>query len=498
MQKVFHNPSRLEFLAKQKYCIPDFLMMENAALAIQKLILQLNPSADSKCLILCGKGNNGGDGYALARHLLGKLNPLVFTLEAPTSNEAKAQHLMCKKMGLPFITKKALMELLNDYSKKQVAPLIIVDCLYGTGFKGQLLPAVQKILQAANEAKATRIACDISSGLAFQADYTVTMGENKLALFSDQAKKVSGQVIVAPLGLETSLFESAMPTCLYLVTKDDLKLPWRTNNAAHKGTYGHTAVFAGQKAGASILCASAALNFGSGLTSLIAGENSGLRQFKIPPELMISSDIPAKASCLVLGPGLEAESCPKEALKKIEDWFNKASNKSPAAVFDAGLFGNQDFISLLQKISSKAGARLVLTPHLLEFNRFCKNLKLIPKLQDQLTVENLANAPEIKHLLGQKITSIFPNVTVVIKSANTFIADKGKTYIVADGGPSLAKGGSGDLLAGMIASLLAQGYSSLDAAITACEFHALASVKNGKNAWDLSPSKLLKIISEQS
>ena len=91
MQKVFDNPSKLESLAKQKFGFPDFIMMENAALAIKNLIT-------SDCIILCGKGNNGGDGYALARLLHGQFEPLVFCLEAPATNEAKTQYEMCRKL----------------------------------------------------------------------------------------------------------------------------------------------------------------------------------------------------------------------------------------------------------------------------------------------------------------------------------------------------------------------------------------------------------------
>ena len=110
----------------------------------------------------------------------------------------------------------------------------------------------------------------------------------------------------------------------------------------------------------------------------------------------------------------------------------------------------------------------------------------------QISVETLTEDPQIKILLGQKINSLFPNATLVIKSANTFIASAGQTYIITDGTPSLAKGGSGDALAGMIASLLAQGYSALDAAITACESHALAGRKQGAGSYDLSPLKLIR------
>lgn len=490
MQKVFANPSQLEALAKQKFGFPDFIMMENAALGLKNLILEKKSDNQTKCLILCGKGNNGGDGYALARLIKGQLQPLVFSLEAPIAAEAKAQYTMCKKMGLSFITKKALLELLNQYEAPQASGLIIVDCLYGTGFKGQLAPQILKIIEAANKTQALRIACDISSGLAFNAHYTLTMGEQKLALYSDKAKAMSGNIIVADLGLERSLFENLMPaaTHFHLIEPQDLKLPLRTNKAANKGTFGHTAVFAGEKSGAAIISATAAFNFGSGLTSLIELENSNLKQFKISPELMISPAIPAKTTCLVCGPGLDKSlDC---ALEHISTWIETSGNKNPAIVFDAGVFGNEDFINFLQKVQKKTDARIVLTPHLLEFYRFCKSLKIFPKQIVQISVENLAEDPQLKILLGQKINSLFPNVTLVVKSANTFIISGGQTYIISDGSPSLAKGGSGDALAGMIASLLAQGYSAKDAAITACEAHALAGSKHGSQSFDLSTLKL--------
>lgn len=488
MQKVFNNPSQLEALAKQKFRFPDFIMMENAALALKNLILEKKSSGQTKCLILCGKGNNGGDGYALARLIKGQLQPLLFTLEAPVAAEAQAQYTMCKKMGLSFITKKALLELLNQYETPLPSGLIIVDCLYGTGFKGQLAPQVQKIIEAANKTQALRIACDISSGLAFNAHYTLTMGEQKLALYSDKAKAVSGAIIVAPLGLEEELFQGLMPPAAWLIEPQDLKLPLRTNKAANKGTFGHTAVFAGEKSGAAIISATAAFNFGSGLTSLIELENSNLKQFKISPELMISPAIPAKTTCLVCGPGLDKSL--GTALEKISSWIETSGNKNPAIVFDAGVFGNENFINFLQKIQTKANTRIVLTPHLLEFYRFCKSLKIFPKQMTQISLETLAQDPQIKILLGQKINSLFPNASLVIKSANTFIISGEQTYIINDGSPSLAKGGSGDALAGMIASLLAQGYSAKDAAITGCEAHALAGRKAGSQSFDLSTLKL--------
>ena len=487
MEKVFDNPSKLESLVKQKYGFPEFIMMENAALAIKNLILEQKPAPDAKCLILCGKGNNGGDGYALARLISGHLQPLLFTLEPPAASEAKAQYDMCRKMGIKFVSAAALSSMSPDF---------IVDCLYGTGFKGELSPKVQKIIDTANKSKAIRIACDIPTALAFDAHYTVTMGEHKLALFSDKAKQVCGQIITAPLGVDPELFEKHLSPAAFLINSQDMKLPFRTNKAAHKGTYGHTAVMTGEKAGAAIICATAAMNFGSGLTSLIRCPDSNLVQFKISPELMISEPdakglpvIPAKTTCVVYGPGIQ--NVWGEDLVVIGEWFAKPSVKAPAAVFDAGVFGDVHFADLLSILNLRPDARIVLTPHLLELTRLCNALNIFPKL----TVQELADNPETKIKVGKKINSLLPNTTLVIKSANTFIADKGQTYIITDGTPSLAKGGSGDVLAGLIASLLAQGYTPKDAAVTACQAHALAAKKTGASTYALTPVKLIKAVS---
>ena len=473
MEKIFNNPSELERLVKQKFGFPDFVMMENAALAMKNLIEQ---GQAGECLILCGKGNNGGDGYALARLLGNEYKIFLYAMAEPTAAEAKTQYEICKKLKYTFLSSNKVLELL----KKPSENLIIVDCLFGTGFHGELPQKEASIIQAANKACATRIACDISSGLAFNADYTVTMGEQKLSLFSDKAKSVNGKIIVAPLGIDRNTFENQSKPQAFLITADDMKLPLRNNKATHKGSFGHTAIYAGEKSGAAIICATAAMNFGSGLTTLIETEHSNLGQFKISPELMLSKlKLPAKTNCVVFGPGTADSSLPDDSIAKVS-----------SLVFDAGVFGNPDFIPLLKKLDSRPGSRIVLTPHLLELVRFCKNLKIKP----EPCVEDLANNPELKIQIGQKINRLFPNTVLVMKSAFTFIAAQEQSFIIADGEPSLAKGGSGDVLAGMIAALLSQGYSAKDAAISACQAHALASKKIGGKSYGLTPQKLIKTI----
>ena len=485
MQKIFQNPSDLEKLAKAQYAVPQFLMMENAARGLADFILDFTPES---VLILCGKGNNGGDGYAVARLLQDKCEVTILKTEDPSAEEARAQYEMCKRLGIEITEANRWLSSPKDVSK----PHLILDCIYGTGFHGELPDSVKELLDTAYKSKAIKIACDIPSGLYFHADYTITMGCQKLALYSDKAKAICGKIIVQDLGISREKFENAVIECpqsgciettTYLVEAQNITLPYRKNRAAHKGTYGHTAVFCGEKSGAAILAASAAMNTGSGLTTLVkASDKSDLSQFKISPSLMLSDSIPKKTTCIAAGSGFTQFS--ENIAKQISEWFK--SQKSPAAVFDAGFVTAPEFPALLKELNSCTGARIVLTPHLAEFSSLVKNLT-----GEECSVSELAENPQKKIELGKIINKEFPQVALIIKSANTFIADNGETFIIADGSQSLAKGGSGDILAGMTASLLAQEYSAKDAAITAAYHHAQTAAELGQDAYNLTPETLL-------
>ncbi len=479
MQKVFscQQASELEKQAKAKFAIPQFLMMENAAKAMADFILQFSPES---ILILCGKGNNGGDGYAVARLLQNKVELTLVALEPPAADEAKAQYEMCRQLGIEIITSNLW---LSD-KKNRTKPNIILDCIYGTGFHGEVPEAVKALLDSVNKIKAIKIACDIPSGLYFQADYTITMGCQKLALYSDKAKAVSGEIQLANLGISREKFES--PTKAYLIESNDRELPLRKNPAFHKGKFGHTAVLCGDKSGAAILAASAAMSFGSGLTSLVKTISSDLEQFKISPSLMISDSIPKKTSCILAGSGFSEFS--KDAASLLAGWFNSVNN--PAAVLDAGMLTSPETPAFLDTLNKVENARILLTPHLSELSRLLQACGA----GGDISVEALAESPEAKIAAGQFLTERFPRTTVIMKSANTFIASGSETFIIADGAQSLAKGGSGDLLAGMAAALLAQGYPAKSAAITAAEHHALTSQKAGAESYNLTPEIFLSYL----
>ena len=516
MKKVFENPSELETLAKQALSIPPFLMMENAARFLSDFVISIIKNKRiSQIVILSGKGNNGGDGFALARLLCTAYENLSVTIlvpQLPVAEEAKMQFEMCQKLAVQTVFNDKIITFLQNLEANSQKPdffyetqetqvsYIIVDCLFGIGFHGELSKEFVQIFDILNKIKAVKIACDIPSALYFQSDFTITMGAHKTVLFSDKAKAVCGKIIQAPLGIPPKVFESFLPPVAFLLEMCDAKFPFRKNKSAHKGTYGHTAVIACQKSGAAILAATSALNFGSGLTSLVKTSFSDLEQFKISAELMINCSIPDKTTAVILGPGFCEDENSISIFDEVLGWFNTTEN--PAILLDAGVFGCRNFISFLTKLNSVLNAKIVLTPHLLEMSRFLHQTKdaFPEKFQDfednDFSVQVLANDSNKKIALSKRLMQIFPNVTIVIKSANTFIATENQVFICDEGRQNLAKGGSGDVLAGLIGSLLAQKYSAKEAAITGVWAHANASKRFGEEAYDLTPGKLIHEVSK--
>lgn len=495
MRQVFESSADVEKNVKASLGIPDFMMMENAAIGMADFIKELcgkENLSEPSILILCGQGNNGGDGFALSRHLYADYSIQLVAEKVPYAKEALVQYEICHKLGLldKVLTKSA------D---------IIVDCIYGIGFHGDLEPAEKLLIENANKSKAIKIACDVPSGLRkngstadgiFMADYTLTMGVYKTALFSDMAKAACGKVELLNIGISRTDFEKFGETSIYHVESDDIQLPYRKNPSVHKGSFGHTVVFAGEKSGAAILAATSALKFGTGLSTLLKTINSNLLQFKISPELMISQQLPKKATCLVVGSGLGYLTDTDSDV--ITNWFT--SIKNPSIVLDADFFNQEHFVSLLNFLNGPDNARIILTPHIAELSRIMeKVLTAYTDLEitaEEITVENLSKSTESKIKIGQILNKLFPKTVVVMKSANTFVAFEGKTYIITQGTPALAKAGSGDVLAGMTGALLAQGYDAKTAALTAVFAHGKASTVGEVADFALSPEVLLENISK--
>ncbi|MGN8469937.1 NAD(P)H-hydrate dehydratase [Helicobacter pylori] len=461
MLSVYEKVNALDKRAIEELFLSEDILMENAAMALERAVLQ-NASLGAKVIILCGSGDNGGDGYALARRLMGRFKTLVFEMKLAKSPMCQLQKERAKKVGVVVKT--------WEDNHKDLECDVLVDCVVGSAFKGELEPFLN--FESLSQKARFKIACDIPSGIdskgrvdkrAFKADTTISMGAIKSCLLSDRAKDYVGELKVGHLGVFNQIYE--IPTETFLLEKSDLKLPLRDRKNAHKGDYGHAHVLLGKHSGAGLLSALSALSFGSGVVSVQALECEITSNNK-PLELVFCENFPNLLSAFALGMGLE--NIPKD--------FNKWLGLAPC-VLDAGVFYHKEVLQALEK-------EVILTPHPKEFLSLLKLVGINISM-----LELLDNKLEIARDFSQK----YPKVVLLLKGANTLIAHQGRTFINNLGSVALAKAGSGDVLAGLIVSLLAQNYTPLDAAINASLAHALAGLEF-KNHYALTPLDLIEKI----
>ncbi|MGN8398549.1 NAD(P)H-hydrate dehydratase [Helicobacter pylori] len=461
MLSVYEKVDALDKRALEEWLLSEDILMENAAMALERAVLQ-NASLGAKVIILCGSGDNGGDGYALARRLAGRFKTLVFEMKLAKSPMCQLQKERAKKVGVIIKT--------WEEKNEDLECDVLIDCVVGSAFKGELEPFLD--FESLSQKARFKIACDIPSGIdskgrvdkrAFKADMTISMGAIKSCLLSDRAKDYIGELKVGHLGVFNQIYE--IPTDTFLLEKSDLKLPLRDKKNAHKGDYGHAHVLLGKHSGAGLLSALSALSFGSGVVSVQALECEITSNNK-PLELVFCENFPNPLSAFALGMGLE--NIPKD--------FNKWLELAPC-VLDAGVFYHKEVLQALEK-------EVILTPHPKEFLSLLKLVGINISM-----LELLDNKLEIARDFSQK----YPKVVLLLKGANTLIAHQGRTFINNLGSVALAKAGSGDVLAGLILSLLSQNYTPLDAAINASLAHALAGLEF-KNNYALTPLDLIEKI----
>ncbi|WQR90654.1 NAD(P)H-hydrate dehydratase [Helicobacter pylori] len=461
MLSVYEKVDALDKRAIEEWLLSEDVLMENAAMALERAVLQ-NASLGAKVIILCGSGDNGGDGYALARRLIGRFKTLVFEMKLAKSPMCQLQKERAKKVGVVIKT--------WEEKNEDLECDVLIDCVVGSAFKGELEPFLN--FESLSQKARFKIACDIPSGIdskgrvdkrAFKADLTISMGAIKSCLLSDRAKDYVGELKVGHLGVFNPIYE--IPTDTFLLEKSDLKLPLRDRKNAHKGDYGHAHVLLGKHSGAGLLSALSALSFGSGVVSIQALECEITSNNK-PLELVFCENFPKKLSAFALGMGLE--NIPKDFKK----WLGLAP-----CVLDAGVFYHKEVLQALEK-------EVILTPHPKEFLSLLKLVGIHISM-----LELLDNKLEIARDFSQK----YPKVVLLLKGANTLIAHQGRVFINNLGSVALAKAGSGDVLAGLIVSLLSQNYTPLDAAINASLAHALAGLEF-KNNYALTPLDLIEKI----
>lgn len=480
-------------LASEKYGIPELTLMKNAARAC---FIHVPYSLGSKIVILCGKGNNGGDGYKLAAFLK-KFTYKVAVINVfdciPNTETAQKVYNECIETGVKILPSDRYSEIIERAD-------VIIDALFGIGFHGNIEKdsKIGKMLTLCNSANAERIAVDVPSGInsadgtagdvVFKADITITMAYIKTGMLSYPAKEYCGEIKLANIGYPHELCseipkDALIPDDKYI----DEIIPKRELNT-HKGTYGRLLMYCASEnmTGAGVLAANGALRSGCGLINLAGSKETvnKLQMHLIEPIFSVLSEdtlseelvcLSQKATAALCGCGLGVSEKSKEAIISL------IKNSSCNIILDA------DGINMLcgnTLILKEARKTPILTPHPLEFSR------LIGKSVDEVQANRINLAREFAKEFG---------CVLVLKGAGTVIASPdGRLAINTSGNPGLAKGGSGDVLAGIIASLCAQGLSPFDSAAAGVYLHGKAAdlLKKRISEYGFLPSDLPRTVAK--
>lgn len=456
-------------------------LMERAATACVKWLFSsgkvplsfwrgVRGEAKNEVLIFCGTGNNGGDGLAIARMLLRKNIP-VKAFIVPLGNNPTRDFLINKKR-LEKISLKTVTEIPSEKGLPRIpVNAFVIDALFGTGLSRKPQGLVAKAIAHINKSSANIVAIDMPSGLfadvhtphntVIRATYTLSFAAPKLAFLFSENEKYVGTWHIFDIGLDKKFIES-LPSGNFLVGKKYVSslFPGR-KKFSHKGTYGHALIVAGSYGmmGAAVLCTRAALHSGTGLvTTLVPKCGYNIMQRSVPEamaitgkaEKHISGALPEKKfTSVTIGPGTGKA-------KGVVNWLKHylPGIKLPLLLDADALNIISENKSLLKKIPSGT----VLTPHLGEFRR------LAGKAKNDFENFKVLRSFAKKH-----------NVLVVLKGAHTCIATPGgEAYFNTTGNPGMAKGGSGDVLSGIIGGLLARGLQPLHAAAAGVYIHGLA------------------------
>ncbi len=448
--------------------ISSLQLMERAANAWAKRFCELYPKKDRHITVLAGPGNNGGDGLVIARLLRFETYDVSILLAslAPASPDNQANQRRAKDVGVPL---RILQE--NEPLPDYPAGSIVIDALFGTGLSRPVEGFGGRLIGQLNASPVLRIAVDLPSGLfadrnsvghIVQAHRTLSLGYPKLALFSPANTAYLGRWELVPFAVAHDFVEG-LSVQYRMLTRDGVAARLRERHANdHKGTFGHALLVAGAfgKMGAAVICARAVLRAGAGLvTAHLPRIGYEIMQISFP-EAMCSVDHHRyhftavtqnldQYDTIGIGPGLGTDESTQTGLRELIEAYRKPM------VIDA------DALNLLAQEPERLAALpagSILTPHPKEFER------LFGETDDDFSRWELqrSKARELK-------------LVILLKTGFTTVAmPDGTLYFNTTGNPGMGTGGTGDALTGILTGLLAQSYTSADAAPLGVYLHGLA------------------------
>jgi NAD(P)H-hydrate epimerase len=467
--------------AARDYGIPSVVLMENAGNALFRAISENVPDYKRKrYAVFCGSGNNGGDGAAAARKLFldGVSVMVVFVAEITNSSgDNKTNFDILRSLDVPTVLGTTAREcemglpLLDNYD-------VIIDAIYGIGFRGEPDGHMNKVFTYIIERRKTHgvtvIAADIPSGVyadggraerSVFADITVTFGAPKPGIVDYPGMENCGRMIVAPIDLPPALLESDESRESLFTENDAARVFIPRAADSHKGKYGHLMTIGGSTgmAGAVEMTASSALRAGAGLVTAYIPESirSGF-EAALPEAMLVPFPDDGDADGLLKT--LEGEIARKKitAVSAGNGWGRDAARTEVLDYLIArasvkGIVLDADALNLLSENRALlekmkvCGKQVILTPHMGEMSR--------------LTGKGIPEIKESKADTAREFAKTY-GVWVVLKDAVTVVAEPdGRVWYQSHGSPALAKGGSGDILCGLIAGFLASGYPPGDAAL---------------------------------
>lgn len=464
-----------------KYGLSYQRMMENAGAACTRNIrniIEKEKSNVRNVVVVCGKGNNGGDGFVIARKFAenGYNACVVLASGYPGSQEATYMYKLVLDLSIPTIWYDA--DKVKAISVIKHAD-IIVDAVFGFSFYGKIGEDMATLFSEMSSAKGLKFSVDLPSGVycdsgyhdpaCFRADYTIAISALKPAHIIHPAAECCGDIIIANIGIPEESY-SLVKDSLYTYNKTEVRnlFPER-KTTSHKGSFGHLLCICGSRtmAGAPVLAASAALRSGAGLVTVAFPEG-------------IYNPVSAKLTEALLMP-LE-ETAEGTVSAAAAEKIVSALDKFDAVVIGCGMGNNEDTRAVLTavienaeipvivdadginvlasdiSILQRAKSKIILTPHPREMSRLCG------KPVEVILSDTVGCAREFSEQHGAYL---------VLKSANTVVTepDSKRVYVNASGNNGLSKGGSGDVLAGLIGGMAVQQFSLTDALTCAVYIH---------------------------
>ena len=462
---------KIDSFAINELKIPSIVLMENAAISFVKHIHE----NEDNFLIICGKGNNGGDGYAIARQLFSKgKNVKIFCISnEDMSNDCMINYKICKNMGIKiFYEIEELDKLLLDCN-------VVIEGIFGTGLNSEIKGIYREIIEKTNTASNNKAiySIDIPSGIngdtgevmgiSVKADITISFVTYKKGFLNSKIKDYLGKVIIENIGLNETNINHLVKE--YYLTSDMVKsFHIKRDEDSHKGDFGKVLIFAGSSGfyGAGNIVAKSCVRTGAGLTTVITDKNNFSLNVFVPEAMSfpinfdninenlekLENEI-SNYDVITIGPGIGKS---QQAFSIFEKLINIEKNNKGNTI---KLVLDADALNLLaenRELFEKIRNRSVLTPHLVEFSRLTG---FSPEVINK-------NKFEIAKEFSKKY-----GIILLLKGKNTIITNGEELFANSTGNSHMANGGMGDCLTGIICSLVGQKYDLMKSASIGAYLH---------------------------